>query len=75
MYMVLTVQYLLFYQGYFVRLIQFLSEQMLRSADFTVHALGLVPASTIPRDGIGWHKSEAIYCRIHTYEAQVKQLL
>ena len=56
MYMVLTVQYLLFYQGYFVRRIQFLSEQMLRSVYSTVHTLGVVPDSTLPREGTGWYK-------------------
>ena len=54
MFMFLTIQYLFFYQGYFVRQIQFLPEQMLRSAYSTEHALGVVPASTIPRDGIAW---------------------
>ena len=39
------------YQGYFVREIQAFSEQMLRSPYSTTHALGLVPTSTIPRDG------------------------
>ena len=48
MYTVLTVQYLLFYRRYFVRQIQFLSEQMLRSAYSTVQALGMVLAGTSP---------------------------
>ena len=39
------------YQGYFVREIQAFSEQMLRSPYSTILALGLVPSSTIPRDG------------------------
>ena len=54
MYMVLMFKYLSLYQRYFVRQIQFFSEQILRSEYSTIHALGLVPARTITRDG--WYK-------------------
>ena len=49
------------YQGYFVRRIEFLSEQMLRSAYSTIHFPELVPASTIPRDDTGWYKLLGMY--------------
>ena len=39
-------------------------EQMLRSVYSTVHAIGLLLASTIPRDGNGWYKPQSMYCRI-----------
>ena len=32
------------------------TEQMLRSGYSRVHALGIVPASAILRDGTGWYK-------------------
>ena len=41
--------YLSLYLEYFVIEIYFFKEQMLRSVYSTVHALGLVPASTISR--------------------------
>ena len=31
-------------------------EQMIRSVYYTVHVLGVLSASTIPRDGTGWYK-------------------
>ena len=51
------VEYLSLYQRYFVKVIQFFTEPMLRSAYSVIHFVGLVPASTIPRDGTGWYKS------------------
>ena len=53
-YLVLTVQVALTLTVVFER--QFFSEQILKSKYSTIHALGLIPASTIPRDSIGWYK-------------------
>ena len=44
------------------------SEQKLRSVYSTLHALGLAPASTIPRDGTGWYKPLGMYCGVITLE-------
>ena len=46
---------------------------MLRSVYCTVHALGLVPASTIPRDGTGCYKPKGMYCGIHTPEHVLRE--
>ena len=45
----------MFYQGYFVRQIQFLSEHMLRIAYSAVHA------GTSPMDGTGWYMPCGMY--------------
>ena len=47
---------------YFVRQIQFFSEQTLKSKYSLIHALGLVPASTLPRDYTVWYNPWGVYC-------------
>ena len=49
------------------------SEQMLRSVYSTIHGLGLVPASTIPRGGSGWYKPMGIYCGILNFEHLLRE--
>ena len=57
MYLILTLQLHPTLQVYFVRRIHFFSEQTLRSKYSTIHAQGLVRASTLPRECTVWYNT------------------
>ena len=53
--------------------ITFFSKKTPRIVHSTIHALGLVSASTTPWECTGWYKPEGMYCAIHTPEHLLRE--
>ena len=77
MYLILIVQVPFTFPVVFYETDSVFSEQILKSKYSTIHALGFLPASTIPRDGI--HTSERLFrectehlVRMHSVKAYVR---